>query len=138
MNQKDRQKLKKKCDALWSKVTKVLWIKQFGPSCAWCVSRPGVHSDHIMNRWKHNTRWVVDNMILLCAGCHLFRKKREPAEWAMMVIKYIGQDRFDALYEESQKVVEHQDYQKIYEYLKSCEAMSDLDKGKPEVMGARA
>lgn len=119
MNQKQRKKLKKKCDALWSKVTKIVWKRHHGDMCAWCKVRPGQHSDHIANRWRHATRWVVENCVFLCAGCHLFRKKREPAEWAAMVIETIGQDQYDAILEASKEIVQDQDYEKVYEYLKS-------------------
>ena len=119
MNQKDRQKLKKKCDALWSKVTKIVWIKHHGSMCAWCKIRPGEHSDHIENRWKHGTRWDVSNMIFLCAGCHLFRKKRDPLEWAQLVISILGKELVEEIQFNASREVHNQDYQAIYEHLKS-------------------
>lgn len=132
MTQKERAKLKKKCDLLWSKVTKIEWRKHHGNVCAWCKIRPGEQSDHIANRWCHSTRWVVENMVLLCMPCHIFRKKRETAEWALMVIGYLGIDRYEAILEASKEVVQNQDYQKVYEYLKS------FLPEEPKIVGGKA
>lgn len=121
MNQKERQKLKKKCDALWSKVTKILWAKKYGHFCPWCKNKFGVQSDHIANRWKHSTRWRVENCVVLCMPCHIFRKKREPAEWANMVIETIGRELYDEIISESKKVVHEIDYEEICRYLQAAE-----------------
>ena len=34
---------------------------------------PGNNAHHIIGRRNHNTRWDIDNGILLCAGCHTLR-----------------------------------------------------------------
>jgi hypothetical protein len=133
MTQKERAKLKKKCDALWSKVTKIEWLKRFGdPICPWCCQRYGTQSDHIANRWMHATRWRVENAVILCMPCHIFRKPRQPAEWTEMVIETIGREQYEAVMSASKEVVKDQDYQKVYDYLKSFDITDD----KP--MGAKA
>lgn len=122
MNQKERQKLKKKCDALWSKVTKMFWIKKYGdPICPWCHDRYIQHSDHIANRWKHSTRWRIENCVCLCAPCHLFRKKREPAEWCDMVIDTIGIETYRDIIKESKKIAKDIDYEEVFRYLQNAE-----------------
>ena len=119
MTQKERAKLKKKCDMLWSKVTKIEWAKKYGTVCPWCKSKPWAQSDHIANRWIHSTRWIVENCVCLCAGCHIYKKPQQPAEWSEMVVSTIGRDRYEAILVASKEVVKDQDYQKVYEYLKS-------------------
>src|SRR5690242_3670268 len=80
-------------DALWSRLTKA--VKE--SRCEWCYKVGPVQSDHIVNRHKYPTRWRLENCVLLCVGCHLFRKKREPFEWSQMVLNKFGQDRIDFL-----------------------------------------
>lgn len=89
--------LKKKCDILWSKVTKKLYLVNHHSACQWCGKKGALQSDHIVNRWKHSTRWCVENCVCLCVGCHIFRKKREPAEWAKMVIDVKGIEMYEFL-----------------------------------------
>lgn len=116
-----RAAIKKKLDMMWSRITKKRWRYVYGDlNCAWCKVKPGDHSDHIANRWKHSTRWVLENCVVLCAGCHLFRKKREPAEWVNMVIETIGRDTYDMVIQESRRI-EKPDYEKVLGYLQQLE-----------------
>ena len=59
-------------------------------------------------------------MVPLCVGCHLFRKPHDPAGWASMVIKRIGQDRWDALEKESNKQGKV-DLEKVKDYLETIQ-----------------
>ena len=111
--------LKKKCDALWSEITKLVWRARFGSLCPWCKKRTIQHSDHIANRWKHNTRWMVVNCVCLCMPCHIYRKKREPAEWTKMVEATIGKALYEELLEQSRGYfrVTIQNLEKVLDYL---------------------
>lgn len=96
-----RAKLKNYLDSLWSSLTKKAADIKGELFCQWCGKPENLQSDHIVNRWKLPTRWRLENCIILCAGCHLFRKKREPMAWAGIVLKKHGQDRVDFLNEMS-------------------------------------
>jgi len=112
----EKAKLKLYLDKLWSKLTKQIG----GRTCWWCGKSGNVQSDHIQNRWKHPTRWRVENCAILCVGCHLFRKKRDPAGWASMVISKIGQDLWDRLEQESNRI-EKTDMEAVKVYLEEVE-----------------
>ena len=114
----EKQILKDWCDDRWPKITKRVWREKFGKGCAWCGKEGQLHSDHIANRGKLSTRWNVQNCVVLCAGCHLFRKKREPAEWSKMVIGHIGIDLWNSLLEQSKKFWD-KDIYAVKEYLES-------------------
>ena len=123
-----RAKMKLYLDGLWSKLTKQI----NDPFCAWCGNPENLQSDHIINRWKFPTRWRLENCIILCVGCHIFRKKREPMAWAGIVLKKYGQDRVDFLNEMS-KSQEKVDLDQVKRYLENAER--EL---KPCIIGERA
>lgn len=56
--------------------------------------------------------------------CHLFRKKREPAEWAAMVIETIGRDLYDDILQKSQMFfkVNPENMEKVLRYLEQLES----------------
>ena len=98
--------LKKQCDILWSSVTKQIHRHKYGNICLWCRKEStNLQSDHVFNRWKHSTRWDVRNCAVLDAGCHLFRKKREPLAWATMVMENMDKDVYADLRVGSEKMV---------------------------------
>ena len=112
-----RAKLKKYCDALWPKVTKKVWFEKYGHGCAWCKKQNVIyHSDHIESRSKFATRWCVDNCVVLCSVCHLYRKKSDPTGWYKMVESYLGADTMAALKLQSNRV-EKVDMDQVKEYL---------------------
>ena len=74
---------------MWSRLVKEV----YGRHCHWCQRKDLViHADHICNRHKFATRWVIENGIPLCGPCHLFRKKRDPAEWYKIVCEDRGEE----------------------------------------------
>ncbi len=116
-----KKALKALCDKEWSRITKLHHIKNKGSICSWCkISTSSLQSDHIFNRWKHSTRWNISNCIILCAGCHLFRKKREPLAWAQMVQENINPDVLAELERQSQEMIQP-DYDVVLAYLKISE-----------------
>lgn len=83
---KVKKALKKRCDILWSSITKQIHRSKHGDRCLWCgQNSSALQSDHIFNRWKHSTRWIPANCVVICLADHLFRKQREPLAWAEMV-----------------------------------------------------
>lgn len=116
-----KKALKALCDKEWSRITKLIHIKKYGKICLWCRKpSDSLQSDHIINRWKHSTRWNISNCVILCAPDHLFRKKREPFAWAEMVRENVGQDVLDALELASREMIQP-NYEEILSYLKKCE-----------------
>lgn len=111
-----RKKLITNLDSLWSRLTKLV----HGRRCWWCGKTGNVQSDHIQNRHKYPTRWRIENCAILCVGCHLFRKKRDPALWAQMVINRIGQDAWEWLMWESNRQ-DKTDLEEVKKHLEEAE-----------------
>jgi len=45
-------------------------IQKYGSECAYCRKRSPLNVHHIFSRSKKSVRWDMDNLIVLCAGCH--------------------------------------------------------------------
>lgn len=117
--------LKNKCDETWARVTKLMHIKKHGKKCLWCGDGSKVlHSDHVVNRWKFATRWNVNNCVVICGPCHLFRKKRDPWEWARMVEKEKGHDAINDLQTLAREIVKP-DYELILAGLLELEKIEE-------------
>lgn len=122
---KIKKALKKRCDILWSSITKQIHRHKHGDICGWC-KKPSdeLQSDHIVNRWKHSTRWNVDNCIVLDKICHIFQKKRDPMGWSMAVLEHIGEEKYEALKSLGNTIM-NLDLQSVYD------GLSALDREKP-------
>lgn len=105
-----KSKLRKECDAAWSRVTKLISELKFGKKCLWCGKSDKLQSDHIINRWKTATRWNPDNCVVLCATCHLFKKKREPYRWYEVMRAHVKPETYEALSLASNEIVKNPDY----------------------------
>lgn len=84
-----------KSDKKW-KAEDTAWataIKARDKACVWCGSTSRLAADHIFSRKRLSTRWELDNGVALCCGCHLFKKRFEPMEWALVVLERVGKDR---------------------------------------------
>lgn len=78
--------------------------------CLWCKKATDkLQSDHVFNRWKTATRWNPSNCVVLCAPCHLFRKKREPILWAEIAKAELTDDVYEEL-----KIVSNQECKPDY------------------------
>lgn len=86
-----------------------------------------MQSDHIVNRWKHSTRWNLSNCVCLCVGCHIFRKKREPLEWARMVMEEIGEETYQELKRLGNERFDG-DLEQVYSYLSNIEKERPWDR----------
>ena len=127
MKRNKQKTLRNKCDAAWARITKKIIFAKYGVRCLWCGdSRRQFQSDHIVNRWKTATRWNLSNCIVLCAPCHLFRKKREPIEWAQTVLNFVPEEVVLDLRKQSEEIVKP-DYQKILDGLIEFEIAFDKE-----------
>lgn len=72
---------------------------------------------HIVSRSYHKVRWLEDNALCLCRGCH-FYFTNHPVEFARFVVEKIGLIRYEEL-KELATSYEKQDLQSFYEELKN-------------------
>jgi len=59
---------KKKCDQL----IKELCFKRDQHRCCYCGSEKYINAHHLITRNQLSTRWILLNLITLCAKCHKF------------------------------------------------------------------
>ena len=73
-----RKSLKKKLDILWS-----LAVRRKYPVCVVCGKDTYLSSHHVICRkgMSEHVRWIVENGVTLCAGCHLFKLHKGQADF---------------------------------------------------------
>lgn len=69
MKKPSRKTLKRKLDKLVSEI-----VRKRG-KCERCLGKNCLQAAHIFSRTYLNTRWDLDNVLCLCAGCHFFAHK---------------------------------------------------------------
>ena len=89
------KKEKEEKDKIWANAVK----ERDGHKCQWCGTTNRLTADHIFSRKVLATRWVVANGLVLCVGCHIFKKRYEPMEWALVVIRKLGLKKIEELEE---------------------------------------
>jgi len=94
---KEEKKFKKQLDAVWSGI-----VKKRDKRCLWCGGSKNLAADHIFSRRRNSTRWVIENGIALCAGCHIFKKRYNPMIWALMVLNNRSMETIQALLKQHQ------------------------------------
>lgn len=70
------------------------------PYCRKCGSRDNLNAHHIFPRSRKSTRLLLDNLLVLCAGCHVFRSDsvhRSPEGSKAFCIKIIGAEEYARL-----------------------------------------
>ena len=89
-----KKTLKNKLDKLVSEI-----VRKRG-ECQLCNKsrRVQLQCCHIFSRKYLNTRWDLDNVLCMCAGCH-FRSHAEPILFAEWVKKRLGEDKYNLLKE---------------------------------------
>lgn len=95
MSKKPKKKgdpLKKKCDELWGLAIR----KRDKDTCQACF-RPGNNPHHIFGRRYLSTRHDLENGICLCWACHHHKAHGDPEMFRGLIIKRMGQKRFDVL-----------------------------------------
>lgn len=113
---KKRKSLLKICDELWSKLVKI----RAGFRCEYCWRKDHLNSHHIFSRNNRATRFLLENGICLCVGCHTMSSKfsahKTPLEFALWIIAERWQERYDNLKAKS-KEIRDKDYDKVQTYL---------------------
>lgn len=70
-----------------------------GKRCCVCrheVSGRACHWAHVFSRRYLNTRWDLQNSLVLCRSCH-YRYTLRPEEWMHYVEGRMGRERFERL-----------------------------------------
>jgi len=83
-----RQKLDADCLELWS-----LCVRTRDKTCRNCNSDFNLQAHHIVQRNYKASRYLLDNGICLCAGCH-WPEKLDPEKFRGVVISIIGEAKY--------------------------------------------
>ena len=120
----DRKKLEKELDDLWHQAV----LKRDGYRCRICGSKDRLQTHHIFSRVRKTTRWDIDNGITLCAGHH-YLAHRDPEKFRRFVIKIIGEEKYEKLYQKSLYVAKIiiKDLERIRDGLKEYLKGDDTD-----------
>lgn len=117
MNRKERQALIKKLDKLWA-----LRIKERDKVCQYHKEFPGncgkvLQAAHIFSRRNMNTRWDLQNGLLLCQGIHIFWAHTQPTRFNEWIEKRLGHVDYKHLKVRSETLVRNQDLKLVEIYL---------------------
>ena len=91
--------LNKKLDKLWSEA-----VHLRDKVCRVCGNTKG-QAHHIFTRKHFNTRWNLENGILLCFDCHKNTAHEKPLDFFDWLQKQAGQDWIDDLRTKAKKTV---------------------------------
>lgn len=61
---------------------------------------------HIFSRIYNATRWLLDNLLCLCASCHFWAHKN-PILFAEWVKKHLGEEKYETLKEAHNQVTKY-------------------------------
>jgi len=105
-------------DVLWAKS-----IKERDKVCQKC-SKSGkyLQAHHIWGRKNRATRWLKDNGILLCSGCHmldLHSAHQDPIEFCEFIEKRLGIVKYNALKELAHQTAKYQNFDEIKKSLEN-------------------
>jgi len=89
----ERQKLDESCLKLWS-----LCVRTRDKTCRNCNSDFNLQAHHIVQRNYKASRYVLNNGLTLCSGCH-FWEKVDPEKFRGIVIGVIGEKRYLSMQE---------------------------------------
>jgi len=92
MRKPTKTTLRRKLDKLCSEI-----VRKRG-KCERCGSRNNIQCCHIFSRTYNNTRWDIENLVALCAGCHFWSHKN-PILFGEFIIQYLGTKRYELLKE---------------------------------------
>jgi MinD superfamily P-loop ATPase len=87
--------------------------------CERCSNKETLQCCHVYSRTYNNTRWLLDNLLCLCASCHFWSHKN-PLEFAEVVKGKIGEEKYDELRESRNQITKYttEDLQIKYNVLK--------------------
>lgn len=104
LSSRGREIRTERLDAYFSKFVRL----RDGLICQRCLKTflrgdQGLHCAHFIGRANHATRWDPDNCVALCYGCHQFMDTHKGTVFRVWLSQRLGQEKFDALVERSQK-----------------------------------
>ncbi len=94
---KERKKLEKELDKLWSKAVLARDPICFYPNC----SKPSTNPHHIHSRRYRGTRWDIENGVGLCSAHHTYSAgsvHQDPYKFQQLYIAKYNQTQWDKLY----------------------------------------
>ena len=93
---KQRGITKVKLDKTWS-----TRVKERDGKCLYCGKNEYLNAHHIFSRHNLTVRWLMENGITLCAGCHTFSDKfsahKTPTEFTYWLATIIGDEALQSL-----------------------------------------
>ena len=103
-------------DRLWQKAVRV-----GKDSCEYCGKKGALNGHHIFTRSRMNTRWDIENGILLCVGCHTFSSRFSAHKTPYKFFKWLEKERgaawVNTLQKKSDKVAKGTNKEKIMQKL---------------------
>jgi len=108
---KERRKIEKECDELWSKI-----VRSTG-ECQRCGKKTALQAAHIISRKHKLFRWDLRNGLCLCVRCHLYWQHREPVEFTEW-LKTNYPEKYRLVLEKD-KITGRVDIEKVREELRS-------------------
>jgi len=123
-NKKKREKkaskpkaMRKKCDVLWVQKAK----EYYGEDCNLCGKTEYVQVHHYIGRRNLATRWMKENAIPLCSGCHTMNtwSAHSNPEWfRTQMLEIRGADWLKKVVKQS-NIVFDKNYDRVKNYLES-------------------
>lgn len=80
-------------DGLWRDIIR----ERDNFKCQICGSKIRIQAHHIFTRSAKNTRFDIDNGVLLCGGHHKFLAHQKPEDFRDWVIAWMGPEEYNAL-----------------------------------------
>ena len=92
-------------------------IERDGGRCQYC-GQDGNNVHHLIGRRNRSTRWFIDNLLLLCPGCHTF-KTESFHQNPLTTMKWFEEnypERYQAINERKNKILK-QTFDEVWEEL---------------------
>ena len=116
MSNNSNKRIKRHLDKLWQQA-----IRNRDQYCQVCGNTEGLNGHHIFSRSRMNTRWDIENGILLCTGCHTFSSLMSAHKASRAFFEWLertkGKTWVDNLEARSQMICKGIDYMAIEIYL---------------------
>lgn len=102
-----RRKAKGTKSSLCRKLDKIVsLIVRARGKCETCGKKENLQCCHIFSRKFNNTRWDLDNLLCLCAGCH-FMTHAEPLYFGEFVKRILGGEKYELLKEKHNQITKY-------------------------------
>ncbi len=88
--------------------------------CVWCGNKDTLQCCHIYSRANLQTRWYLNNLLCMCAGCH-FKAHQRPTEFTEFVKNFLGDEKYLELRNKANETKVFATYElvELYERLRS-------------------